>query len=109
MMSRALGRFLLEKEAGRGGMGVVYRGTDRQSGQPVAVKVLPPEGGDAEAVARFEREANALAALDHPAIVRYLAHGRAEDGELFLAMEWLDGEDLEARLSRGPLSLAEAV
>src|SRR5262249_18871719 len=67
------------------------------------------EGCDAEAVGRFEREASALAALDHPAIVRYLAHGRAEDGELFLVMEWLDGEDLRARLARGALPIADAV
>jgi serine/threonine protein kinase/tetratricopeptide (TPR) repeat protein len=107
--AETFGHFVLEEEAGRGGMGVVYRGTDRESGRPVAVKVLQREGGGAEARRRFEREANALAALDHPGIVRYVAHGSTADGRTYLAMEWIDGEDLEARLGRGPLTVPEAL
>ena len=60
----------------------------------------PRPGADA---ARFQREANVLATLRHPGIVRYVAHGRAESGEPYLAMEWLEGEDLAERLARGPL------
>lgn len=58
---------------------------------------------------RFEREANILAKLRHPSIVRYVAHGSTPDGEPFLVMEWLDGEDLHARLARQGLTFDESV
>ncbi|MCA9678289.1 MAG: AAA family ATPase, partial [Myxococcales bacterium] len=87
-------------------MGQIYRAVDRVTGKSVALKVLRDEKvGDA---ARFEHEAQVLAELDHDAIVRYVAHGRAEQG-WFLAMEWLEGEDLSERLHRAPLAPAEAV
>ncbi len=81
-------------------MGAVWRGFDREAGAPVAVKLVVGNG------TRFAREAAVLARLEHPGIVRYVAHGDA-GGERFLAMEWLDGEDLAARLERGPLSVSE--
>jgi tetratricopeptide (TPR) repeat protein len=91
-------RFLVEGEAGRGGVGTVYRAVDRQGGGArVALKVLHEEG--ALDVDRFEREAALLADLAHPGIVRYVAHGTMGDGSQFLAMEWLDGETLEERLT----------
>ncbi|AKT37089.1 serine/threonine-protein kinase PknK [Chondromyces crocatus] len=100
-------RFELEQLAGAGGMGAVYRARERYSGRLVALKILQP--GPPEHAARFAREAQVLAELRHPGIVRYVAHGLTE-GELpFLAMEWLDGEDLERRLGRGQLSVAEAI
>src|SRR5678815_4142717 len=98
-------RFLLTHLAGAGGMGEVYKAVDQQTGQAVAVKALT--GPRADDAARFAREARILAELDHPQIVRYLAHGALETGEPYLAMEWLDGEDLSARLARGGLSVAE--
>ncbi|MBX3270106.1 MAG: protein kinase [Sandaracinaceae bacterium] len=99
-------RFLLESIAGQGGMGVVFRALDRATGKPVALKVMTLHV--AGAVARFDREARLLASLDHPGIVRYVAHG-AEQYQPWLAMEWLDGEDLSARLFREGLSIADAV
>ena len=100
-------RFELGSIAGEGGMGTVHRARDRQSGDAVAVKVLAVRGrAEAE---RFARETALLAELSHPAIVRYLAHGTTSRGEAFLAMEWLEGEDLSQRLARGRLSLDEAV
>src|SRR5205814_2336371 len=63
-------------------------------------------GGDAN---RFAQEAVVLAELSHPAIVRYVAHGKTPDGALFLAMEWLDGEDLSERLARSPLTIEESL
>jgi hypothetical protein len=93
-------RFELTELVARGGMGDVFRAHDRLSNATVAVKLVFSEGP------RFAREAAVLARLTHPAIVRYIAHGAAA-GEQFLAMEWLEGEDLEARLSRGALSVEE--
>jgi eukaryotic-like serine/threonine-protein kinase len=101
------GRFELERSAGSGGMGEVFRARDRESGEVVAVKVLlDPEAPEA---ARFSREATVLAELSHPGIVRYVAHGVTGSGELYLAMEWLEGEDLLSRLIRTGLTLKESV
>jgi tetratricopeptide (TPR) repeat protein len=100
------GRFLVERWVGRGGMGAIHRAVDLQTREPVAVKVLAFAGhGDAQ---RFAREAAVLAELSHPAIVRYVAHGRASNAP-FLAMEWLEGEDLADRLLRAPLTVSESL
>ncbi len=99
-------RFELGERRGTGGMGSVYRARDRVTGQTVAVKLLKEERLADRA--RFEHEAQLLADLAHDAIVRYVAHGRAREG-YYLAMEWLDGEDLAERLDRAPLAPADAV
>jgi len=96
-------RFEIERFAGEGGMGVVYRARDVATGDPVALKVFRGRagtpGGD-----RFLREARVLADLRHPGVVRYVAHGTlADGGSLYMAMDWLEGEDLSQRLARGPL------
>ena len=104
---RVADRFVIEAEAGRGGMGTVYRALDEVSGDIVALKLL--RGEDAVDVARFEREARVLARLEHPNVVRYLAHGSTPRGHVYLAMEWLDGETLSARLARGSLAVGEAL
>ncbi|HVY46287.1 MAG TPA: protein kinase, partial [Minicystis sp.] len=100
-------RYEIERLAGTGGMGAVFRARDRASGAAAAVKVLL--GGDDEGRRRFAREAAVLAELRHPGIVRYLGHGATEHGESWIAMEWLEGESLEARLARGGLTTAEAL
>ena len=100
------GRFELQAFVAAGGMGHVYRAHDRETGGDVALKLLPSAGGDAE---RFVREAEVLAAIDHPGVVRYLAHGTTDDGAHYLAMEWLEGEDLAHRLGRGTLTVGEAL
>ncbi len=97
------GRFRIEGVAGSGGMGVVYRSHDLASGTTVALKVLLLDGPTH--LSRFEREAELLAAISHPAVVGYVAHGKAETGQLYLAMEWLEGVDLGARLEGGALSI----
>jgi tetratricopeptide (TPR) repeat protein len=86
-------------------MGRVYRATDRTTGAAVALKVMTAAGRDA----RFAREVEILERLRHPAVVRHIAHGLTSDGGLFLAMEWLDGEDLSARLARGAMGVAETL
>jgi hypothetical protein len=106
--TRIAGRFVLEAIAGAGGMGTVHRARDEQSGQIVALKLIQPHGRLNE-VERFVREADLLSALRHPGIVGYVAHGVTEADEPYLAMEWLEGEDLAQRLGRGPLSLDESL
>src|SRR5689334_12465996 len=98
-------RFQIEERVGTGGMGSVYRAFDRMTGTNVALKTL--DGGHFNA--RFAREARVLASLIHPAVVRYVAHGALPSGELYLAMEWLEGEDLSGRLRRSRLTPAEGV
>jgi len=92
------GRFEIDREVAAGGMGRVFLAKDKLTGQDVAVKVvLHP---DAEPDPRFLREAVVLADVKHPAVVAYVAHGETSDGNPFLAMEWLDGEDLSHRLKK---------
>ncbi|MBI4702525.1 MAG: protein kinase [Deltaproteobacteria bacterium] len=100
-------RFEIEHTAGAGGMGTVYRARDRHTGAPVALKTLTT--WDEEHAKRFHREAQVLYELRYPRIVRYIAHGTTASGELFLAMEWLEGESLNDRLKRESLSVAESV
>jgi hypothetical protein len=100
-------RFTIEQLAGFGGMGQIYRARDRKTGGLVALKVMH----DAERLEleRFAREAQVLATLSHPGIVRYIDSGITAEGEPYLVMEWLSGETLAARLSRTQLTLAEAL
>src|SRR5262249_15370773 len=94
--------------AASGGMGAVYRATDLQTKSDVAIKLIA--GGDTSPhAARFAREAELLAEVQHPAIVRHVAHGRTSNGQLYLAIEWLDGEDLAVRLARVGLPPRESV
>jgi eukaryotic-like serine/threonine-protein kinase len=100
-------RFEVLRLAGTGGMGSVYHARDRLTGEPVALKVM--HGKWEHAAARFAREASTLAALSHPRIVRYVAHGTTDAGDPYLAMEWLEGEELSVRLARAPLTMNESV
>jgi hypothetical protein len=100
------GRFAIERLAGSGGMGAVYRATDRVTGAPVALKVRKGRDKDEE---RFAREVQVLAELNHPAIVRYVAHGETAQGQPYLAMEWLEAEDLSLRLARARLTVGESL
>jgi len=99
-------RFELDSLVGTGGMARVYRAREIATGRLVAVKVL--HEARTGRLARFEREGAVLARMQHPHIVRYLAHGRGPEAS-WLAMEWLDGEALETRLRRGALSVAESI
>ena len=99
-------RFRIERLAGTGGMGAVYRAEDLAMGGQVAVKVMGTHhtsGGE-----RFQREGAVLAGLAHPCVVRYVAHGLTLRGSPFLAMDWLDGEDLYHRLVRSSLDARES-
>jgi tetratricopeptide (TPR) repeat protein len=101
-------RYRMERLAYEGGMGVVYLGRDLQDGGRVGIKLMRA-ADDPESTARFWREAYALSSLRHPGIVRYLSHGQAPSGQPYLVMEWLDGEDLAARLRRQPLDVLDTL
>ena len=99
-----LGPYEVLSPLGAGGMGEVYRARDSRLGREVAIKVLPERlARDADALARFEREARAVAALSHPNILSIFDFGR-EEAISFAAMELLDGETLREKLAGGPLS-----
>ena len=100
-----LGPYEVIAPAGAGGMGEVYRGRDTRLDRTVAIKVLPDAvARDPERLARFEREAKILATLNHTNIAQIYG---LEEGAL--AMEFVEGEDLAQRLSRGPLPLDDAL
>jgi serine/threonine protein kinase len=101
------GRFVVERHAAGGGMGEVYRALDRHTERPAALKIL--HASDGQALERFVREARVLSELRHPGIVGYLDHGRTATGELYLAMEWLAGEDLATRLASRELPYADSL
>jgi Tol biopolymer transport system component len=104
-----LGPYEITAPLGEGGMGVVYRATDPKLKREVAIKVLPEAfAEDADRLARFEREAQVLAQLQHPNIASI--YGLEESGGVrALVMELVPGEDLAERLKRGPLPLDEAL
>ena len=102
-----LGPYQIVAPLGKGGMGEVYRAHDDRLGRSVAIKVLPSEvSSDPDRRRRFEREARAIAALNHPQICAIHDVGH-QDGVDFLVMELLDGESLADRLARGPLPFDE--
>lgn len=100
-------RFEIEMPLGSGGMGAIFRARDRMTGERVAVKIV--HGNHKPVYDRFIREARLLAELSHPAIVKYVAHGPTPSGAPFLAMELLQGEDLQQRLKSKELSVEETL
>jgi eukaryotic-like serine/threonine-protein kinase len=105
------GRFRIGSLANVGGMSLIYDARDlTRDGLRVAFKVMPPmTRANEEAHERFLREAEVLASLRHPGIVDYIAHGLTGDQRPYIVMEWLDGEELESILRRGPLPILQAV
>lgn len=105
LVGKRLGKYEVQAEIGRGGMGIVYRGFDPMLQRPVAIKVLPPQlAMDPGFVRRFQREAVMAAQLKHPNIVTI--HDVGEHEEInFIVMEFLEGATLDRWLERGALSL----
>jgi eukaryotic-like serine/threonine-protein kinase len=101
-LSQALGSsYTLDREIGRGGMGVVYHARDERLKRAVAVKVLPPELAFREEIRmRFLREAETAARLSHPHIVPIHSVGEGPEGLVYFVMAYVDGESLAARLKR---------
>jgi eukaryotic-like serine/threonine-protein kinase len=104
-----IGVYQIASSLGSGGMGEVYRARDTKLGREVALKVLPDTfAADPDRLARFEREARTLAALNHPHIAQVYGF-EASNGAPVLVMELVEGEDLAARLARGPIPLEDAL
>ena len=109
MIGTTLGSFEITAKLGEGGMGEVYRATDTKLGRDVAIKVLPESvATDPERLARFEREARMLAALDHPNIAAIYGLEEA-DGRQLLVMQLVEGETLQERIQKGAISIDEAI
>jgi eukaryotic-like serine/threonine-protein kinase len=108
-----LGGYEIVRLLGTGGMGEVYRAHDAKLGRAVAVKILPAFfTNDSDRVLRFQREAQALASLNHPHIAQIYALEGLDGGpgrEPFIVMELVEGETLAERLSRGRLAMPEAL
>src|SRR5713101_7175589 len=104
-----LGYYEVLSPIGTGGMGEVYRARDSKLKRDVAIKVLPQSlAADPEALARFEREALAVAALSHPNILSIHDFGN-QDGVAYAVMELLEGETLRGKLEAGPITQKKAV
>jgi serine/threonine protein kinase len=111
VIGATLSHYRILSRLGEGGMGVVYRARDERLDRDVAIKVLPAEvAGDSERLARFEREAKAVAALSHASILEIFDFD-SEDGINFAVTELLEGETLHERLrnAAGPLPLSEVL
>jgi serine/threonine protein kinase len=101
-----IGRYAVTGTLGEGGMGVVYAAYDDRLGRPVAIKMIKSAIAEPDARDRLRREARSAARLNHPAICQLYEIGE-EAGELFLAMELLQGESLAARIARGTMAIPE--
>ena len=109
MIGTDLKHYRIVRELGRGGMGTVYAAEDTKLGRQVALKVLPPDlAGDPERLERFQREARAVAALNHPNIV-VLYSVEESEGTHFLTMELVEGEPLSHQIPAGGLPIETLV
>ncbi len=105
-----LGPYRIVSQLGQGGMGVVYQAHDPRLDRHVAIKLLPPNlTRDEIAKQRFLQEAKAASALDHPNICTIFEINETGDGQLYLVMARYEGETLKERISKGPLSLNDAI
>ena len=109
MIGQTISHYKITEKIGEGGMGEVYRAEDTTLKREVAIKVLPEQfTQDTERLARFQREAQVLASLNHPNIAAIHSFEHS-DGVHFLAMELVEGETLAQRVAKGPLPVEEAL
>ena len=104
-----VGEYVIQSQIGEGAMGTVYTAVHPVIGKTVAIKVLKPElCANQASIERFIQEAHAVNRIGHPNIVDVFALSELPDGRAYFVMEWLRGEDLKARLARGPVTVADA-
>jgi eukaryotic-like serine/threonine-protein kinase len=109
MHPATIGPYQVQRELGRGGMGVVYLATDTRLDRQVAVKALPADlAADPDRLARFQREAKVLASLNHPNVGGIYGLEEA-DGHQYLVLEYIEGDTLANRLAAGPIPVADAL
>ena len=108
MVPPRIGRYLIDRKIGEGGMGVVYAARDHRLERTIAVKTLTAPSTDTTARQRLWREARAAASVNHPNICQIYEIGE-DAGRLFIAMELLEGESLSERLRQGPLDAPHAL
>jgi serine/threonine-protein kinase len=109
MHPASIGPYRIERELGRGGMGEVYLARDSRLDRPVAIKALPAHlAQDPDRLARFQREAKVLASLSHPGIGAIYGLEESQ-GNQYLILEFVEGETLADRLTRGPIPVDEAL
>ena len=110
MIGKTIGSYTVLAKLGEGGMGEVYRARDSKLKREVAIKVLPADvADDPERLARFQREAEVLASLNHPYIAQVYGVEHPPEGGHALVMELVEGEDLAQRLARGPIVIDDAL
>ena len=110
MIGQTVSHYKLLEKLGEGGMGVVYKAQDLKLDRFVALKFLPPHiSADEEEKKRFTREARATSALEHTNICNVHEIDETEDGRMFIAMAYYEGETPKKKIERGPLKLVEAL
>jgi len=110
LIGRTVSHYEVVGLLGAGGMGILYKAVDTQLSRTVALKFLPPQWSlDGAFKARFEREARAVAALDHPNVCAIHEIGETDEGQLFIAMAFYDGETVREKIARGSLAVDEAM
>ncbi len=110
MIGKTVSHYEILEHLGGGGMGIVYKALDQKLDRPVALKFLPPDlTRDPEAKQRFIREAKAASTLQHNNICVVYDIDEADDGQMFISMEYLQGETLKKKIEGGPLTTEDAV